>query len=349
MNVTIGMTFSDRDYFNVPLIIEQIKETVKCDYEIITIDNRDIYKNEPLLFEPTYSFGFNAYQFKARGKIIELANMDYIWFVDGDDYVLGLEDNNYDEDIIIYSYEGELPIPYEPCILSKEDIFDDGYNKYGNMLWNKIIKKELFNGLSAYSNNINGKVALEDAGHYLYAANNARSIRVLDDIIYKKNEGLSDKRSITEISTIKEIILGYQESLDFIRSFIKNDTFINEKVIKPQCMYYLGKIFYENSNIELMCETVKIIEKYFEYDVMNECFYNLVTNFISKNEYITIKRELENYYKKEIVKYITYQEGYYDEIENKMKTKDKKWRVQIYFSEDFREDGSLNIKEDLNG
>ena len=97
--ITIGIIFWDGDYRNCDKILKQIDERVKVDHETIIIDNTEGNK---LGQKATFAFGHNAYQFAARYKIIKMAKGDYLWFIDGDDEVLGLS-TVPTEDIVAYS------------------------------------------------------------------------------------------------------------------------------------------------------------------------------------------------------------------------------------------------------
>ena len=79
--ITIGLTVCDNDYENCQKVLDQIKHKVKVKHEVVIIDNREKFKDVKTKWKPTYSFGYNAYQFAARTKIIEYAKGDYLRIV----------------------------------------------------------------------------------------------------------------------------------------------------------------------------------------------------------------------------------------------------------------------------
>ena len=103
--LSIGVTVCDKDFHLLSFLLEQIEERVKVEHEVIIIDNREQMLNVETTWQPTFKFGYNAFQFNARAKIIELAKGDYIWFIDGDDEVDYVDSFDYKEDIIVFSYE----------------------------------------------------------------------------------------------------------------------------------------------------------------------------------------------------------------------------------------------------
>ena len=147
--ITIGIIICDKDYIYIDKLLNQISTRVKVPYEIIIIDNREKYKDIPINAPIAFSFGYNAYQFSARKKIIDLSRGEFIWFVDGDDEVLGLESFNENVDVNIYNYIGsDHESNIKPDVLSHVGVLSpDTFSRLGFALWNKIIRKSLYNNV----------------------------------------------------------------------------------------------------------------------------------------------------------------------------------------------------------
>ena len=158
MNLSIGVTFCDKDYQNYDKLIKQIKERVKIDYELIIIDNTEGNK---LGDKASFAFGYNAYQFAARYKIIKMAKNEYLWFIDGDDEIYEVEEVPYNDDVISFAlnYENRDDKIYYSDFFSWNFI----QLEVKQALWNKFIRRSLYNDIDKYITNPDLKiVTLED-------------------------------------------------------------------------------------------------------------------------------------------------------------------------------------------
>lgn len=211
MMITIGVTFCDNDYQYYNRLIRQIKERVKLPYEIIVIDNTEGNK---LGDKADFAFGYNAYQFAARYKIIKMAKGNYIWFIDGDDEVIELDYISPRADITIFAYtdaNGKAD-PVEDKVYKKElDTLDFLFCVSKGALWNKIIKKKCFDKIDDYVDNPLLKVvSMEDTFYNYLALKYAKRVETNHRIIYKHNPGLSSSRRITN-KGMETLLIGIED------------------------------------------------------------------------------------------------------------------------------------------
>ena len=219
--LSIGVTVCDTDFTLLDLLLKQIEERVKIPHEVIIIDNREEFLNVATNWKSDFTFGYNATQFSARSKIIELANGDYIWFIDGDDGIDYVDSFDYTEDIIVFSYSsypvGDVHIEEQ---IVTEDIFSFQTGcLIKPVLWNKFIKKSLFKEKFPET-----KIITNEDTLWLYnALKNARSIRCVDKIIYQHNLGLSNKQEGVTLENIKTLVTGYNEMRSILKGLVDND------------------------------------------------------------------------------------------------------------------------------
>lgn len=210
--ITIGITFCDNDYSHYDRMIQQIGERIRIPHEVIVIDNTQGAK---LGGRATFAFGYNAYQFAARYKIIKLAKGDYIWFVDGDDEVFELNELRFKDDILIFNFLSES----EQVNLEDQYISRD-FRSYKFIqqtaraaLWNKLIRRSLYDDIDQYVDNPLLKVvSLEDTFYVALALKNARSLHVCKEYIYRHNRGLSTAFAITA-NQFKTLTTGFRDVL----------------------------------------------------------------------------------------------------------------------------------------
>lgn len=244
--LSIGITVCDKDYKNCSDILNQIKERVKVEHEVIIIDNREKYKDEPTDWESTFAFGYNAYQFSARAKIIELAKGDYLWFVDGDDEVGEVKSLDYDEDILAFSY-ATYPVTnvhLEPAVYTENIFSYEMADKICHVLWNKFYKKSLFT--KEYIDKFYGvkMVTAEDTIWNFVALKNAKSLRMIDEIVYYHKEGLTNRLGIITLKEVESLLTGFDDmqrimkdilgDTDFYRKSMRN-TYNTMMIFVPRC------------------------------------------------------------------------------------------------------------------
>jgi len=219
--LSIGVTVCDTDYHLLDSLLEQIEERILIPHEVIIIDNREEFLNVATNWKADFAYGYNATQFSARSKIIELSKGNYIWFIDGDDEVHTVDCFNYTEDIIVFSYSsypvGDVHIEEQ---IVTEDIFSFQTGcLIKPVLWNKFIKKSLFKEKFPET-----KIITNEDTLWLYnALKNARSIRCVDKIIYQHNLGLSNKQEGVTLENIKTLVTGYNEMRAILKGLVDDD------------------------------------------------------------------------------------------------------------------------------
>ena len=230
--LTIGITICDHDFKNCSNILEEIKERVTVPHEVIIIDNREEYINEPTEWKPTFSFGYNAYQFSARAKIIELAKGDYIWFIDGDDGIGYVNNLNYEEDIIAFSFV-VYPITnvhLEPKVYTENLFTYEMANEIRHVLWNKFYKKSLFP--KDFINKYVGvkMVTSEDTIWNYVALKNAKSLRVVDELIYYHKEGLTNRVGAVTLEEIESLLTGFDDMQKITKEVLGDNDFYKDSM-----------------------------------------------------------------------------------------------------------------------
>ena len=261
MMLSIGITVCDKDYKNCSDILNQIKERVKVEYEVIIIDNREEFKDEPTDWQPTFAFGYNAYQFSARAKIIELAKGDYLWFIDGDDTIREINDMPFDADIITFSYntypEGDVHL--ENGLFTENLYTWEMTEKLKPVLWNKFINKKLFSSdfIKKYSTL---KIhTLEDSLWCNEALRHAESVRIIDKVIYFHTEGLSSKVGSVTFEQIKTLTTGLSDAINVMKDITDEDFF--NKIVHSQYKYIMSYITKTNDIEDTMNLLMDIIPK----------------------------------------------------------------------------------------
>lgn len=246
MMLSIGITVCDKDYKNCSDILNQIKERVKVEHEVIIIDNREACINELTDWQATFAFGYNAYQFSARAKIIELAKGNYIWFVDGDDEVGEVNSLDYDEDIIAFSY-ATYPVTnvhVDPAVYTEGIFTYEMADRVKHVLWNKFYKKSLFS--KDWIDKFYGikMVTAEDTIWNFVALKNAKSLRMVDEIIYYHKEGLTNRLGVVTLKEVESLLTGFDDmqrivhevlgDTEFYRTSMQN-TYNTLMIYVPRC------------------------------------------------------------------------------------------------------------------
>lgn len=258
--LTIGITVWDKDYKNCSNILNQIKERVKVDYEVLIIDNREEFKDDKTEWTPTFAFGYNAYQFSARAKIIELAKGDYIWFVDGDDEIGYVKDLDYTEDIIAFSY-AVYPITdihVQPKLYTENFFNYEVASESKHILWNKFYKKSLFK--QKYIDKYYGieMVSCEDTIWNYIALKEANSLKFVDEIIYYHKEGLSNRMGNVTLEEVRSLLVGFDDMQRIIGEILNDEDFYNASMQNTynHLMTFVPRCDDMQSALELMMNTL---------------------------------------------------------------------------------------------
>ena len=275
--LSIGVIFWDGDYENYDFVIKRIKECVHIPYELIVIDNTE---NGKLKDKATFSFGYNPYQFAARYRIIEMAKGDYIWFIDGDDDIFEIDDFSYKEDVIVFGAETvNLPIEYDNNTKSKNIFKFDVVKDLQPVLWNKFIKRSLFD-LKVLEPYKDMKIVPNEDTIWCYSAiKNAKSVRTVNKTLYNHKEGYSNKMKNVLISDIEHIVYGYKESKTILKEIIKDDAFY-KNAIQATNIWLLAMAF----RSEDIIKSLDILDNYITKDEVKECFNDMIIAIPMKTE-----------------------------------------------------------------
>ncbi len=262
MKLTIGVTACDRDWRNIPALLAQAEELVETEHEVIIIDNREEFLDAPAEWTADFTFGRNAYQFMARRKIIELARGDYIWFVDGDDGILGLDDFAPDADIIVYRFMHRDPDggPDVPCHdhitdgpIAMEPLTAEFTGRLCGALWNKLIRRSALTGcLDTFpeAEIVHG----EDTLFLLQALRNSSSVRGSSRRIYLKTNGISDRTSYTA-EEFRHLFIGKDAHDRIMAGILDGDTDLLRSFAESDLRYFCGPL--RNSAPEVIEEAVE--------------------------------------------------------------------------------------------
>ena len=283
--VSIGITFCDSDYQNYNKLTLQIKERVHVPYELIIIDNTEGNK---LGNKATFAFGYNAFQFAARYKIIKLAKGEYIWFVDGDDEVLGLNNNFETADIIAFSVEDKTKDRLSDFLYTSNFDFNFIQFTIRGALWNKLISKDLYNDIDDYVKKPLLKVvSLEDTFYIAFALKNAKTVRTCSQFIYKHNPGLSNTYGLS-LEGYKTLMTGFEQIIDLF-----GDIGCSKVEYKKHQLHYYTRLIWEEINLPVLEQLMKTFpyKKYWK-----EYIVHFISECKTNEDYQSVRQLFINYF-----------------------------------------------------
>ena len=286
MTLSIIIVFCDKDYQNIPKLLSQIENRVKIPHEVITISNCE-YRTPN--FTPTYAFGKNMYQMAARKKAVEYITGDYVWFVDGDDEILDInEDIDLSADLNIFSFSCVDSVQtYDEEWLDSFKILDF-YSAYGNMLWNKIFKADTVKKAFEHIPADKQIVANEDGCIYLACLYNIKTVHIQSRVIYRQSIGFSNREYIESFEIFNHMLTGWRECQKIMASFVEPD--ILEMVEKWQFWFYMKNILISDNS--LLEQEMDVIESLYSHDFINkEWLDNIINLKGARKVYWYLKRK----------------------------------------------------------
>lgn len=313
--LSIGITVCDNDYNLLDQLLMQIKEKVKVPYEIIIIDNRDKFKDDKKSWAPTFQFGYNAYQFAARAKIIEFAKGDYIWFVDGDDDIGEVTDFSFNEDIIVFSYNAYPDGNYifDEKIITENILTEGIISEIKPVLWNKFIKKDLFSNEFISKNKNKAIVHTEDTLWLYEALLHTKSIREVSSLIYYHKEGISNRVGNITLNELKTLVTGFDEAKTIINNIFDEE--IASRILFASYTY-LGRFISKIENIEEATKLImRLIPKKDFRNILQDVVYPRCLNKKQVQTIINIVKRTygDDFPFKEKTCYVTYPDGHKEE------------------------------------
>ena len=228
--ISCVITICDKDYRNIYSIVNSIHNSMKTDYEILVMDNRDKYKNIKLTNCDAHiiDMGGNMYEFESRKKSISYAKGEYIWFIDGDDKVLdSVIPDDETADLICFNYKlsnnGGVSHFYNEEKSITENIFTlETFESIGNPVWAKLIKKDLLKKIYSQLNAVHRINIMEDATLLFLILYYSKKIQFKTETCYEYNLGTSviEKNSYADIQVLESLFTGCRLPIDIINSII---------------------------------------------------------------------------------------------------------------------------------
>lgn len=338
--ITIGITICDKDYTNCQALLNQIESRVSVEHEVIIIDNREQYLDEPTEWKADYTFGYNAFQFTARKKIIELAKGEYIWFVDGDDSIIRLDEFDCTEDIVCYNLYSNNKVEAVANRVYTENLCSmDMLEVISLPLWNKIIRRSLYDDLSDYSLCDFKAVSMEDTFYLLFALKNAESLRTYAKTTYYHKKGISDLTELASADDFKKLVTGYRRLLELLRTVLKDheDTFDKFSLHQRNYLYEAITAIQRSSSAENeIGDVAATLAEIIPEDILKEELYEKILPKITKKKYYDrVCKVLSDRFGEDFVRqYAVCTVTYFDEESGEIKEREEKYLKEIIFSED---------------
>lgn len=240
----IGIIICDKDYKYLNDLISNIKNNIDGSYHIIIYNNCDKLYDElqsrtipnATILANTYKHK-NARQVYARKEITEIAysmNIDYIWFIDGDDSVIDvkLDEIPYYTDIIVFPYTtdgnmaGWCPLKEEGAFKVELTLTHSEYIE--RPLWCKFIKTDIYK--KAYdmidAKNLPPISCSEDTLASVLSMKFAKTISKYNKTIYYHNVSRSNSDSPdTHLNDIEQSTIGIKEFLTLLDALFTKEEF----------------------------------------------------------------------------------------------------------------------------
>lgn len=344
--LSIVILFCDKDVKYIPSLLENIKENISINYEIVLVDNRE-NNTDKFTLDPEYqyfAFGYNARQVQGRKKGIELAKGDYIWFVDADDEVLEVDSPfeklmQKDYSLIVFE-KSEYRYVQNECLVGRPLLC-----AMGVQLWNKWIKTSILRKVEEYIPTDISGTASEDNMLVIGSLKFGHSVLFHPQKIYRYLIGRSTCGCPTMTAEMfKGVIHGYKQVTECIDKMLtpkEKEKLQWEDHVKGDVKFYIDRL--KLCSAKEIPECVKVLSEIFCYeDLIKYWTASYSSDDWEKDKFLAAKDTLlEIYPDKElfinasnIVQYYTLDKDgkeycYKSEVETKEPDFLKKWNHSI--------------------
>lgn len=258
--------------------------------EIILVDDGSTDKSGSICDQYALRYSFikvihqkNQGQSVARNRALDIADGEWLTFVDSDDLVrkdylsvvLSNIQNNKSSDIIIFKYKTfsndeditDIQKDYSPNNLSTLSKSQAMYylttNEIGNYMWNKVFKRNLFNKVRFPVGRRYEDIAV--LYKYFQLAN---KICLYDDILYfyrqRTNSTIHIKTPLEKVDLLRDSIRARKEQLDFLKNYEYARAYKNAKhyYMTDEVMYIVWTNKYEFPKDKMYSNAQKFVSSY---------------------------------------------------------------------------------------
>ena len=280
--ISVVVLFCDKDKEYISSLLKNIKDKMHVPYEVVLIDNRTD-NSEKLVFKncKMFSFGYNATQVQGRKKGVELAEGEYIWFVDADDEILEVSSSykkllskNYD--IIVFNdWASKERVDAK---LQTDNVYDYWtLQDIGVMLWNKWIRREVLCKTEEHVPEGLLGSASEDTMLVIGSLKYGKSVYYTNKIIYRYHRERSGcgRPVISTVTDYKRIIFGHDKVIECILKMLGSDGIEKmqwELQELTDCKFFIEKLF--NCIEDIVGDCIKVLSEYFTVDVIAKSWEN---------------------------------------------------------------------------
>lgn len=340
--ITVGILFCDRDLDYLKDFLNTIPNKIFIPYEIILLDNRNDNTSD-ISFLNDYTVlnkgKGNLYQLVGRKKIIEKAKGDYIWFVDPDDTLFEIyEDDfapllelNYDFYIFSFLYKslkGDFWYEQREKLIT-DDILTFEANDSSCSLWNKWIKTDVLKQVIKYIPNTAKVSASEDLIYVLGSLKFGKSQLQSKKYVYTFNvdnscSGLDDYSK--EYEKFERCFFGLDEANEIIKNILTEEE-LNKLCInleRHDCTFFFKKILLTD-NVKVKQKMFNLAKNYFSKDIVKKTWYGLLNSQkMTEKQYEDFNKILKSEYGEDIdvnetITHFIYDDGKEETITEKEK------------------------------
>lgn len=295
MFLTIGILVSDKDVNNLNNLISQIKEKVKIENEIIICNNSS---NEIAVENATIlnNGNGNIYQLRGRKLIIEQAEGDYIWFIDADDSINEVKEEDFTADIIEFNCNAIKEDETKTLTMFEEtetvevetNLVSEKYQVGIQSLWNKFVKTTILK--QAVEQIPDTDVSALEDWIFLYASMMiAQSYQKNTQNIYNYN--VVDSSSNTEdfsdcFEKFERSISGVKDGMNLLMSVTDNqiEKYFDCSIEEFNARFYLRKIKTTKDN-DVCLKMLDLIRENFSDDVINNVSWWILEEFDNEEDF----------------------------------------------------------------